>query len=232
MFSGKICNGTTITPAPCPEGHYCEQGTRTPTPCNPGTYNNNTGQSNITACLPCPSGQYCEGSGNVVPDGLCDSGFFCRGGATSARPGDVGSLRASNATNINDTCYNPYECICKSFNDTEGDICPAGYYCERGSKVPAECPQGKYCAHAGLASPTGNCTGGYYCSLKSATPTQHICPSGAFCPEGTPTPQLCPEGTFSNGTHKVDPGDCLKCTAGYFCGMKGLSSVSGICKAR
>ena len=58
---------------PCPEGHYCEKGTRTPTPCNPGTYNNNTGQSNITACLPCSSGQYCEGS--VFQTGRAGRGY-------------------------------------------------------------------------------------------------------------------------------------------------------------
>lgn len=49
------------------------------------------GSTNATDCIDCPPGYYCEGTANVVPDGLCDEGFWCGGAASSARPYDPGN---------------------------------------------------------------------------------------------------------------------------------------------
>jgi len=94
------------------------------------------------------------------------------------------------------------------------------------------CPPGKYCAHAGLDSPTDNCTAGYYCNEKSTVANQNICPEGRYCPEGTATPQLCPPGTFASGIGSKVLSDCMNCTAGHYCEVSGLARETGPCAAR
>ena len=98
-------------------GHYCLVGTQYATQykCPPGTFNNNTGSTSINACLLCPAGQYCEGFGRVVPNGWCSGGYFCKGGAMSEKPGDLG---ISNGTNS--TCFTSQLCVCPDVNLTRG----------------------------------------------------------------------------------------------------------------
>lgn len=123
FLQGFFCPNTTVTPEICPKGHYCMNGTKygTQYKCHPGTFNNKTGQQNISSCLLCPPGKYCEGFGRTEPNRDCDPGFFCRGGANSARPGDIGVL-SLNATSAGATCYKPYDCICPAFNSTTGEL--------------------------------------------------------------------------------------------------------------
>lgn len=35
------------------------------------------------------------------------------------------------------------------------------------------CPPGQYCADYGLSSPSGPCNSGYYCTIRSVSPTPH-----------------------------------------------------------
>lgn len=128
VFLGFFCNGTTINPEKCPTGHYCVNGTKYSTEykCPPGTFNNKTGQQSKSSCLICPPGKYCEGYGRIEPNGDCDPGFFCRGGADSARPGDIGALAAS-STSPSATCYKPYDCICPALNSTTGNTVQTFY---------------------------------------------------------------------------------------------------------
>ena len=64
---------------------------------------------------------------------------------------------------------------------------------------------------------TGYCVEGYYCNHTSTEPDQYVCPAGHYCPTGTGVPNACPEGTFSSTEGNNDAGDCLNCTAGYYC---------------
>ena len=91
---GYYCLNQTVKPVVCPAGYYCPAGTEFEAqyPCPEGTYNNNTGAWNETSCKYCPSGHYCEGVANVVPDGLCQPGFYCKGGASRDRPFVQGTL--------------------------------------------------------------------------------------------------------------------------------------------
>lgn len=88
---------------------------------------------------------------------------------------------------------------------------------------------GKYCEIASV-TPSGNCTGGYYCegSATSATPKNEtegggMCVEGQYCPQGTPEPLTCSPGYFCFGPLlEVPTGPC---DAGYYC-ANGSSSAS------
>lgn len=124
LVPGKYCNGSTVTPASCPEGHFCPDGTEFSTqhPCRPGTYNNVTDQTSESACKLCDPGKYCEGFGRIWPNGLCDEGFYCSGGSWSKRPGDIGVANYNNVTSPADSCYRSFECVCPAWNKTTGTV--------------------------------------------------------------------------------------------------------------
>ncbi len=67
-------------------------------------------------CQTCSPGAYCTQQGITSPDGLCDPGFYCKGGATVPNPTD----------------------------GVTGDVCLIGGYCEFGSKAVQSCPPGTY----------------------------------------------------------------------------------------
>lgn len=136
-----------------------------------------------------------------------------------------------------------------------GHFCPAGLQnledgrCPRGTFGPHRglanisqcsiCTEGMYCGDVGLASPSGSCSPGFYCTEGAADAMASTCdartvtcdspscamlrsrpvsatcggscPRGSYCPLGSPEPTPCPPG--------------------YYCGAEELSAVSGQCKA-
>ena len=58
------------------------------------------------------------------------------------------------------------------------------------------------------------------------------CPAGSYCPEGTSEPFPCPQGTYSPSFGLTREGECLNCTAGYFCNSTGqhFSGISQLCR--
>ena len=177
-------------PAICPAGAYCPNGTAFATQflCPNGTFSNRTQLRSAGQCTPCLAGQYCATEGLQQPTGPCGVGYYCAGGSAMAQPSGQG-----------------------------GDVCPAGAYCEAGTAVPSKCPAGTfnanrgsqsgaacvacpaglYCATEGLASPTGNCTAGYYCGNGTVVP-RDLCPIGSYCPMGSAVPLLCRAGTYQD----------------------------------
>lgn len=92
---GYYCSGSAAVPNPtdgnvtgdiCPMGAYCPPGTVVPNLCPQGTYLNSTGNDLVSDCIQCTGGYYCAGSGNVVPDGPCEAGWYCPGGQDDPRP--------------------------------------------------------------------------------------------------------------------------------------------------
>ena len=71
---------------PCWTGHYCAAATTAPTPCPAGTYNDALMGESVTDCKSCLPGKYCAGTGNKVPDGDCDVGYYCPGGDSTNQP--------------------------------------------------------------------------------------------------------------------------------------------------
>ena len=57
---------------------------------------------------------------------------------------------------------------------------------------------GKYCEEEGLASPTGDCSPGYYCPAgqTTSTPANYTCPEGYYCDGGLSAPVACPDGEY------------------------------------
>ncbi|KAI8480901.1 hypothetical protein Bbelb_413740, partial [Branchiostoma belcheri] len=234
---GFYCVNQTVTPVECPPGHYCPEGTEFDQqyPCPAGTYNNKTGQHNVSDCPACPPGMFCEGLGLVQPSGWCDEGFYCSGASSSHRPFDVGvtvtlSPTAAPITNYgNDTCHPLYDCVCPDNAMTTGGLCGPGYYCPYGSPTALPCDGGMYCETPGLTAPTGPCHAGFYCNHTSDRPDQHVCPAGHYCPTNTTVPVPCPAGTYSRTAGNDGLSDCLNCTAGFFCEGDGNADVDGPC---
>ena len=227
---GLYCIADVIDPQPCPIGYFCgEQTGANYKPCPSGTYGATDSLVRETDCTICPGGMYCEFPAQSNTTGECDSGFWCREGARSARPPD----------------------------HVEGHygVCPAGYYCLQGSVGPEPChpgfyqpsvqktnaddciacDSGRYCAEGNQAEPTGNCSAGWYCSegssesqpgnfaFNESSGDEEVvinveyggrCPLGFYCPEGSSLPLQCLPGTYSSRSGNEE---CIECPGGYYC---------------
>jgi hypothetical protein len=110
---------------------------------------------------------------------------------------------------------------------------PAGYYSAGGTETTRQyiipCPPGRFCVggimfncSAGTYSANGSstsacdglCTAGYYCPIKSTSPTQVPCPAGRFGVPGMAS-SLC----------------AGSCNAGYFCPSASTSPYQYMCGA-
>jgi hypothetical protein len=215
-----------VLPAVCPKGYYCPTGISAPEPCTAGTYGNATGLRKVEYCQPCDPGSYCDGTGLTAPRGLCSPGFYCLSGCNTSTPGGFGNLSVANAI---------------------GDVCPAGYYCPLGSKVPSACPPGtfnsitggssssycvsctpgSYCEGSGNTKVTGKCLSGYYCSGSATSPTQFQALPGYFAAAGSSAASPCPVGSYNN---LYGQANCTSCPEGYYCPNQNMTTFS-LCPA-
>ena len=179
----------TANPEICPTGHYCPRGSGFKIPCPPGSYNDDTGMKDLK-CKPCPEGFYCPDPGLAIyPDDSlkCAPGYHCIGGAAYPNQAD----------------------------GTYGELCPLGYYCPEGLKIP--CDAGYYGTSEGLEDQFGSngcslCPKGFDCSENSNSVVtdllDHKCEAGYTCPN---------EGTGTGGNTKIE---CLSegkyCPSGMF----------------
>jgi len=158
--NSSVCDHGVQVPQPCPVGHYCPPGMKTGLEhkCPKGTFSNKTKLNNYTECTDCPVGKYCETEGLHEPTDDCAAGYYCIAAAATRTPND----------------------------GVTGKVCPKGEYCEAG-KIPQQCPSGtynnvtglgaveqcqdcpggQYCELPGQSEPAGNCSAGYFCSLKA-----------------------------------------------------------------
>ncbi len=198
--AGYYCVAGTSTEfkTPCPIGAYCPSGSSTYTVCADKTYQNNPAS---TQCIDCPERFYCKNSGSLTAASKpveCPAGSYC--GDRTATPTACPIATFSNRPGLS--------------TSSECDSCTPGYYC----------------ATTGLTTPTDKCTAGYYCSggSKTATPndaTGSICPKGNYCPAGSTAPTPCPPGTYNDYTGRTISTDCSSCIAGYFCPLRGATSM-------
>ena len=78
------------------------------------------------------------GTGNTVPTGLCDPGYYCPGGQKASTPADL--------------------------------QCWKGHFCEQGSAIPVQCPNGTYQVNWGQSS-CNDCPPGYFCDASAGNVT-------------------------------------------------------------
>lgn len=221
---GRICpsRGLTTTKQECTAGYYCPVGS--------------SSSSGNKPMIPCPIGAYCSAgssSPEICPDKTyqnapmktecidCPAGYFCNtGGGTD---------------------------IAKA---AKPEVCIAGHYCPERTSVPIPCPSstfsartglksdaecesctpGHYCDGTGRQTVSGECDEGYYCMGGSKKPkpkdsTGNVCSKGHYCPKGSVAPVPCPPGTYSDKLGLVKADDCTKCNPGYFCPLRGATSM-------
>lgn len=174
-------------------------------------------------CTECTAGYYCPYLGQSSVDTstqFCDAGFVCYGGAFRPEPTD----------------------------QTTGDICPAGAYCDNSGLN--YCTAGQIGIYQGAydSSACQACEKGYYCFGGNTGAV--TCPAGYFCPEGSalyddpsqqPAPgyynvagqedqMTCALGTF---TKVAGQSSCTNCEQGYWCRTIGLADpdTDAICPA-
>ena len=176
----------------CPAGHYCPRGSGNALACPVGTYNTESEQVSISACLPCPEGKYCDKTGISDNRNLpsCASGYYCGIGSFSDRPGFI-----SNQTN-------------QIFG-----YCQEGQYCPGDEPAPLPCEIGTF-TNLTHQSKCEDCPRGYFCNGSDHQPEP--CSVGHICVNGVET--LCPERTFNPSQYGYSEKDhCLVCTPGYTC---------------
>lgn len=190
--AGYYCLGETSKPIICPQGSYCPSndtiGSNFPVRCPPGTFGAGLGLESLSHCSDCLPGHYCAQAGLSFPDGLCDPGYYCSGGAYESAPTD----------------------------DSTGGLCSPGGYCDIGSRAPINCPPGtyyegegarsaydcqpcdagQYCLGSGSPTPDGDCDPGYYCPVGSQVASQVATEPGYYAPAGQAEPILCAEGYY------------------------------------
>ena len=190
--SGYYCISGAVIPQPsdgitgnqCSPGTYCPSGSSHPILCPVGTFNQLTGGQDRSYCISCTPGYFCDNIGAQNVSGLCDSGFYCSGGASTPTPLDL----------------------------ITGYFCPKGHYCESGSSTPIPCRDGEY-SNVTHSTSCSVCPSGFYCP-GNATITPESCPPGHFCEDGISIPSPCPMGTFNPDFRLSSESECLICLSG------------------
>lgn len=210
-LAGFACFGNSNLPNPiesdevtfgdlCMAGHFCPEGSGGGFPCPAGTFSSSRGLATERDCIPCPPGMHCNTSGLTAPSGMCDSGYFCIGGAIIGSPSD-GEM---------------------------GDACPIGHFCTVGTSIPIPCESGTYSNSTGF-SVCLTCPPGHFCHLSSTTQPA-ICLAGFYCPGGNSLDySSCPISTLGTREGLADESQCISCPAGYYCNSDALTTPSGPC---
>jgi hypothetical protein len=139
----------------------------------------------------CPAGTFSLSEGATTPlcGGLCAAGYY--GGSH----------------------YSPVrQCIQPSA------VCPAGYYCPRGSGAPIPCPAGTFNTLKGMTS----------------VDVCYLVPPGFWSAPGssTPTATPCPAGRYGANSGLGNSSCSGVCVAGYWCPAGSTSPVTFACGAR
>eukprot|EP01135_Chromosphaera_perkinsii_P005913 Nk52_evm8s371 gene=Nk52_evmTU8s371 len=239
---GYYCTlgATTSTPPDgstgglCPAGGYCPAGTVESLPCPQGTFSTQAGAANHDFCISCTPGHYCASARGPAPTGKCDAGYYCTGGAKTAKQfattkghyspqGSVGETKCQPGT------YQPSPAQPSCLQ------CPAGFYCPTEAMSSAtDCPLGSYCV-AGSFEPKPCPTGTFGGSKNLKTAAECTdCPAGSFCQNTglTAVSGQCNAGHICTGraelaapiaSQSVTWGD--RCPAGFAC-PQGATSPS------
>jgi len=192
---------------PCARGHYCPAGSSGAfeVACPLGTWSNLTLASAEDTCVAVPPGSYAIGTGNALPEGLCDAGYYCTGRATRARPRDA--LGEFEGDDFGGPCSVSSNCPAGS---TEDLPCPGGVFCD-GFRILGDCAPGYFCTSAAISNtPVGD-----WRPVGGAASGE--CPLGHYCKKASATPKACGPGTYLDELRATNVTDCKECLAGFVC---------------
>lgn len=242
----------------CPEGYICPiAGTVQPTICDKGTYSG----PGALECIECPVGKYCPHPGvseDQVDSGNidCPAGMYCVAG-TGLYP-ELTNHKCPKGKYCPTGTPLPIDCPAGTYNPlfagkTLADciVCPAGYYCEEGSKEPTGlCAPGYFCPAGSTVANTTPCPVKTYMAYEGAKdvsdcalcPSGQLCPSpgtvtfspcpvGNYCPPGSSSPIPCPVGTYRDAEGARTSKECISCPPGKYCNTPGSISYTGNCNA-
>lgn len=260
---GYVCSGAAVSPEQerCPKGSYCPAGKKQP--CEKGTFDSYGGLTKKEECQPCPRGHVCADPGAQQPGPKCDAGtfcdwrsvkavpclegHFCEKGTEKPQPCPEGTFRKTTGAASSSDCSfcSPGTFCLGSGRKTDGEKCPARYFCPRGTKAnPQLCPIGLVCrqglgapeqckegftSHQGAAK-CKPCLPGFECFFPTnpGQPGIRPCPPGKYC-EANKKPQNCSEGTIRPLPGARKASDCQPCTGGWFCTGQGRTAPTDVC---
>jgi hypothetical protein len=146
----------------CDPGYYCPSGKLEQIPCPIGTYNDLSGQSDVSACLDADPGYYTDVEASTQAMMLaneCSAGYKCPAGSKSAEEEACapGTYQGSPNQSTCDACLAGFYCPTAAVWPI---VCPAGYFCLDGivgdpsnpDNFPYPCPKGFYGAQNGLTA--------------------------------------------------------------------------------
>ncbi|XP_063692807.1 zonadhesin-like [Bolinopsis microptera] len=216
--AGYYCDGgaTNATHKSCPVGRYCPEQSGTPKLCPAGTFRTDELGHELDDCTPCTAGHYCVKPGLDKVSGQCAPQYYCTSGAEFSQPDDGNT---GNICPVGKYCTQgtstPYNCPAGSYMDQEGNSdtdcfpCPGGKYCGVGDETGGEdCDAGYYCNTKNTGPNPGSDT---------AADIGGPCPEGTYCPAGSTRPLDCSDGTYNNATKAES---CIDCPAGFYCDEK------------
>lgn len=106
----------------------------------------------------------------------------------------------------------------------EENLCPTGFFCLTGTKLPTACTDGKYSLPgAESVDDCIDCIEGYYCVLGVTRAYLNECPKGHYCPAGENQPRECPKGTYGPNDKATSLDDCKPCDPGTNCDKTGIA---------
>ena len=158
-----------------PDKRYALNPAPDPIECPVYTYNDTGYAASIDDCNYCPPGYFCNEIGVGTLQGReCPAGYYCAGQGAPPMFCPAGRMSGvdTKAESMLDCppCeagkYCPEPSISKLNIAEELDICPPGYECPEGNRMPFLCKEGSFCPREGMTK-------------------GEICPAGYHCPEGT-----------------------------------------------
>jgi hypothetical protein len=198
-------------------------------------------------CRLCPAGRYGSEEGMRSPycSGVCQEGFYCPEGSTSAQQIACGGYQFYCPRGSSFPLPAPSGKKTLSILPTEADDptignggggmnqyrtvdCSLGHYCIQGVEYP--CPLGQYGNITGLqvSSCSSYCPAGNYCPSGSIIPTK--CPNGHYCPDGKVF-LPCPAGRYGDREGLGSPDCSGLCAQGHYCLEGSISATDHLCPA-
>lgn len=205
----------------CEKGFYCHNGIKYP--CRSGYFGDIIGLNTPNCTGICSAGFYClEGSISATSKFCGDPNKYCPAGSSIPLVSPTGYY----TVDINGNDY-----VESRYSRSSIKICPLGYYCNNGIKLP--CLAGYYGASYGLSEGTcsGICPQGFYCPLASTNPFEFTCGNSPVynCPVGSVHKLSTRDGYYAILPH-IDIGGGYGgeeiCPRGSYC----LNGIRYLCK--